>query len=97
LLHAIYAGWIIALLVWVLPGAEHNKVAVIVVMTWLIAVGGFAHVIAGSSEVFYAAFRGEVSWVAALAGFVLPSLIGNMVGGITLVAALNHAQATSGH
>ena len=24
-------------------------------------------------------------------------LIGNMVGGITLVAALNHAQATSGH
>ena len=96
LLHAIYAGWIIALLVWVLPGAEYNKVAVIVVMTWLIAVGGFAHVIAGSSEVFYAAFRGEASWADALAGFVLPALIGNMVGGITLVAALNHAQATSG-
>ncbi|MBW8771504.1 MAG: formate/nitrite transporter family protein [Gemmatimonadetes bacterium] len=95
-LHAIYAGWIIALLVWVLPGAEHNKVAVIVVMTWLIAVGGFAHVVAGSSEVFYAAWRGEASWADALAGFVLPSLIGNMVGGITLVAALNHAQATSG-
>jgi len=95
-LHAIYAGWIIALLVWVLPGAEHNKVTVIVVMTWLIAAGGFAHVIAGSSEVFYAAWRGEASWADALAGFVLPSLIGNMVGGITLVAALNHAQATSG-
>jgi formate/nitrite transporter FocA (FNT family) len=95
-LHAIYAGWIIALLVWVLPGAEHNKVAVIVAMTWLIAAGGFAHVIAGSSEVFYAAWRGEASWADALAGFVLPSLIGNMVGGITLVAALNHAQATSG-
>jgi formate/nitrite transporter FocA (FNT family) len=95
-LHAIYAGWIIALLVWVLPGAEHNKVAVIVVMTWLIAAGGFAHVIAGSSEVFYAAWRGEASWADALAGFVLPSLIGNMVGGITLVAALNHAQATAG-
>ena len=79
-LHAIYAGWIIALLVWVLPGAEHNKVAVIVVMTWLIAAGGFAHVIAGSSEVFYAAWRGEASWADALAGFVLPSLIGNMVG-----------------
>jgi formate/nitrite transporter FocA (FNT family) len=95
-LHAIYAGWIIALLVWVLPGAEHNKVAVIVIMTWLIAAGGFAHVVAGSSEVFYAAARGEASWADALAGFVLPSLIGNMVGGITLVAALNHAQATSG-
>src|SRR5690349_200438 len=95
-LHAIYAGWIIALLVWVLPGAEHNKVAVILIMTWLIAAGGFAHVIAGSSEVFYAAWRGEASWADALAGFVLPSLIGNMVGGITLVTAVNHAQATSG-
>jgi len=52
--------------------------------------------VAGSSEVFYAAARGEASWADALAGFVLPSLIGNMVGGITLVAALNHAQATSG-
>jgi formate-nitrite transporter family protein len=95
-LHAIYAGWIIALLVWVLPGAEYNKVAVIVAMTWLIAAGGFAHVIAGSSEVFYAAWRGEASWADALAGFVLPSLIGNMVGGLTLVTALNHAQATAG-
>jgi len=95
-LHAIFAGWIIALLVWVLPGAEYNKVAVIVVMTWLISAGGFAHVVAGSSEVFFAAWRGEASWADALAGFVLPSLIGNMVGGITLVAALNHAQATAG-
>jgi formate/nitrite transporter FocA (FNT family) len=97
LLHAVYAGWIIALLVWVLPEAENNKFGVIVVMTWLIAAGGFAHVVAGSSEVFYAAFRSEASWADAVAGFVLPSLIGNMVGGITLVAALNHAQATSGH
>jgi hypothetical protein len=43
------------------------------------------------------AWRGEASWADALAGFVLPSHIGNMVGGITLVTALNHAQATSGH
>jgi formate/nitrite transporter FocA (FNT family) len=28
-------------------------------------------------------------------GFLLPALIGNMLGGITLVAALNHAQATA--
>jgi formate-nitrite transporter family protein len=96
LLHAVYAGWLIALLVWVLPGADQHKFAVIVVMTWLIAVGGFAHVIAGSSEVFYAAARGEATWGQALGGFVLPALIGNMIGGITLVAALNHGQATSG-
>jgi formate/nitrite transporter FocA (FNT family) len=96
LLHAVYAGWLVALLVWMLPGAENAKVPVIIIMTWLIGVGGFAHVIAGSSEVFYAAWRGEATWAEAMLGYVLPSLIGNMVGGITLVAALNHAQATAG-
>ena len=92
LLHAVYAGWIIALLVWMLPAAETAKIPVIVLMTWLIGIGGFAHVVAGSSEVFYAAWRGEATWAQAVFGFVLPSLIGNMVGGITLVAAVNHAQ-----
>jgi formate-nitrite transporter family protein len=94
LLHAVYAGWIIALLVWMLPAAETAKIPVIVLMTWLIGVAGFAHVIAGSSEVFYAAWRGEATWGEATLGYVLPSLIGNMAGGIMLVAAVNHAQVT---
>jgi formate-nitrite transporter family protein len=96
LLHGVYAGWLIALMVWMLPAAESSKVAVIVIMTWLIGVGGFAHVIAGASEVFYAAVRGEASWSQALLGFIVPALIGNVLGGVTLVASLNHAQATSG-
>jgi len=94
LLHGVYAGWLIALLVWMLPEAD-VKFVVIVLMTWLIGVGGFAHVIAGASEVFYAAWRGEATWAQAVLGFILPALIGNMLGGITLVAALNHAQATA--
>ena len=96
LLHAVYAGWLVALLVWMLPAAETAKIPVIVLMTWLIGAGGFAHVIAGSSEVFYAAWRGEATWAQATVGYVLPSLIGNMLGGITLVAALNHAQVAEG-
>jgi formate/nitrite transporter FocA (FNT family) len=31
-----------------------------------------------------------------LLGYMLPTLVGNVLGGITIVAALNHAQATSG-
>ena len=96
LLHGIYAGWLIALMVWMLPGAETGKISVIVVMTYLVGLGGFAHVIAGSSEVFYAAWRGEAAWGQAVGGFVLPALVGNVVGGLSMVAALNHAQATSG-
>ena len=93
---AVVAGWLIALLVWMLPGGEKHKLGVIILMSWIIGAGGFAHVIAGSSEVFFAASQGEATWAQAVFGFVVPSLLGNMVGGITLVAALNHGQATSG-
>jgi formate/nitrite transporter FocA (FNT family) len=96
MLHAVYAGWLIALMVWMLPAAETAKLAVIILMTWLVGVGGFAHVIAGASEVFYAAVRGEAAWSEALAGYLVPTLTGNIVGGVTLVAALNHAQAKTG-
>jgi formate/nitrite transporter FocA (FNT family) len=95
-LHAVYAGWLIALMVWMLPGAESAKLTVIVIMTYLVGLGGFAHVIAGASEVFYAGVRGEASWGQVMGGYLLPTLVGNTAGGITMVAALNHAQATSG-
>ncbi|HEV7993398.1 MAG TPA: formate/nitrite transporter family protein [Gemmatimonadaceae bacterium] len=96
MLHAVFAGWLIALMVWMLPGAESSKLAVIVVMTWLVGVGGFAHIIAGGTEVMYGAFRGEASWSEAVSGYLLPTLVGNVLGGVTLVAALNHGQAVSG-
>lgn len=95
-LHAVYAGWLIALLVWMLPAAEGAHLGVIVLMTYLVGLGGFAHVIAGASEAFYAAARGESTWSVALGGYIFPALLGNTVGGLTMVAALNHAQATSG-
>jgi formate/nitrite transporter FocA (FNT family) len=95
-LHAVYAGWLIALMVWMLPGAESAKLPVIVIMTYLVGLGGFAHVIAGAAEVFYAGVRGEASWARIVGGYLLPTLVGNTIGGVTMVAALNHAQATSG-
>ncbi|MDQ6828593.1 MAG: formate/nitrite transporter family protein [Gemmatimonadota bacterium] len=96
MLHAVYAGWLIALMVWMLPGAETAKALVIITMTYLVGLGGFAHVIAGSTEVLYAAVRGEVPVGDVVFGHILPTLAGNVAGGITMVAALNHAQATSG-
>lgn len=96
LLHAVFAGWLIALMVWMLPGARGNRLSVIVLMTYLVGLGGFAHIIAGAGEVFYAAVRHEATWTHVVNGYLLPTLVGNMLGGVTMVAALNHAQATSG-
>jgi formate-nitrite transporter family protein len=95
LLRGIFAGWVIALLVWVLPFAETARFFVIVTLTWVIAVGGFSHVIAGAVEVIFVALSGGAPWGQAVWGYIVPALIGNILGGVSLVAVLNHAQVVS--
>jgi formate/nitrite transporter FocA (FNT family) len=92
LLRGIFAGWLIALMVWLLPAAETARVWVIIILTYVVGVFHFPHVIAGASEVFYLGASGLRGWGEVLGGFILPALIGNTVGGVTLVAALAHAQ-----
>jgi formate-nitrite transporter family protein len=91
LLKGIFAGWLIALMVWMLPAAESARSFVVIAMTYLVALGGFSHIIAGSVEVFYGVFTGGAGWGDYL-GWMLPTLAGNIIGGTTLVAALGHAQ-----
>jgi formate/nitrite transporter FocA (FNT family) len=95
-LRAIFAGWLIAILVWMLPYAESTHFFVIIMITWVIGVGHFPHVVAGAVEVFALAWAGEKPWGSVLGAFLLPTLIGNVIGGITIVAALNHAQVVAG-
>ncbi|MFA7536274.1 MAG: formate/nitrite transporter family protein [Desulfuromonadales bacterium] len=96
LISAIYAGWLIALTVWLLPFAETARVMVIIIITYLIGLGGFRHIIAGSVEVFYLVGIGAISFATYLQNFFLPTLLGNIIGGITLVAVINHAQVVAG-
>ncbi len=93
---AVFAGWLIALMVWMLPGAKNAQFSVIVVMTYLVGVAGLAHIIAGSTEAAYLVARGAATWGDYLGRFVAPTLLGNTLGGVTLVTALNHAQVTGG-
>lgn len=97
LLRAVFAGWLIALMVWMLPAAEAAHVFVIVVMTWIVGAAGLAHIIAGSTAVLYLVVVGAVGFGTYLWDFMIPTLIGNTIGGVSLAAALNHAQVVSGH
>ena len=45
---------------------------------------------------FVLAWAGERSWAEVAGRFIVPVLIGNVVGGVMLVAALNHAQVAAG-
>lgn len=96
LLRGIFAGWLIALMVWLLPFAEAARVWVIIFITYIVGLGQFSHIIAGAVEVFTVAARGEAAWLTVFGSYLLPTLIGNIIGGVTLVAALNHAQVVSG-
>jgi formate/nitrite transporter FocA (FNT family) len=95
-LRGIFAGWLIALMVWLLPFAESARVWVIIFITYLVALGQFSHIIAGAVETFTLAALGEVSWGRVFTGHIVPTLLGNIIGGVALVAMLNHAQVVAG-
>src|SRR3954454_9273915 len=96
LLRGIFGGWLIAMMVWLLPFAESARVWVIIIITYVVGLGGFSHVIAGATETMYLAFIGRISWLQCVNGYIVPALIGNTIGGVSLVAAINHAQVVAG-
>lgn len=97
LLRAILAGWIIALIVWLIPAAEGSaRLWVIVLLSYLVGVAHLSHVIAGSGESMYLVWAGEISWGRYLGGFLVPAFLGNTIGGVGLTALVNHAQVSSG-
>ena len=89
---AIAAGFLMAAMVWLMPGAEGAQLHVITLMTWLIAVGGFTHIIAGSMESYLLVFSGEWVWWRMITDFMVPVLIGNTIGGTALFALIAYAQ-----
>jgi len=92
---AILAGWLIATMVWLVAAAEQAKTFVIVLMTYLVGLGGFAHVVVGSIEALFMVFQGALPFGRYLFGFLLPTLAGNIVGGSLIFALISHAQVRS--
>ena len=93
---AIFGGWMIALMVWLMPSAHHARIWVILIITWCLAAAELTHIIAGSLDVMFAVMSGAVSWGTFVTRFAVPVLLGNSIGGIVFVAALNHAQVVHG-
>jgi formate-nitrite transporter family protein len=90
----VFAGWLIALLTWLLASTHSTgaQIALIWLCTAPISALQFRHSIAGSVEAFYRASAGEASWGSMLGNFVVPSVLGNAIGGVLLVALLNYGQ-----
>jgi formate/nitrite transporter FocA (FNT family) len=69
-----------------------GEVLMIVIVTYMIGLGGMAHVVASSTELFILVARGALGIGAAVFGGILPSLAGDMPGGTGIFAALAYAQ-----
>ncbi|HZP77957.1 MAG TPA: formate/nitrite transporter family protein [Pseudolabrys sp.] len=89
---AVSAGFLIAAMVWLLPAAGSAQFHVITLMTYLIAAGSFMHLIAGSMEAFLLLTNGEAGLSFVVLDFLIPVLIGNVIGGTALFALLSYAQ-----
>jgi formate/nitrite transporter FocA (FNT family) len=96
-LKATLAGWLIALMIWLLPFAETARVGVIALLAYMVGLGGFPHVVAGGVVTFYAVLTGGASFGGGLTQFFAPVLLGNVVGGVALVAAGAHAEFHAEH
>jgi len=97
ILRGIFAGWLIAMVVWMLAAVDTGRLAIIIIVTYIVGLAGLTHIIAGSVEVLFLVMVGYKSWLSIFIGYMLPTLIGNCIGGVALTAALNHAQSVAGH
>ena len=95
LLMGMPAGFLVASIAWILPNARGSEFWVVFLVTYVVSLGGFSHVVAGSAEAWLLMLVGKTTAGGAIGGFILPALVGNIIGGTGLFAVAAHGQVQS--
>ncbi len=94
LFSATLAGWLMALLSWMITASRDTISQV--VLTWLVtsAIGfaGLHHAISGTIEVLTGVFVGATTWYE-FGHFLLWTTLGNSLGGVVFVAVLKYGHS----
>lgn len=93
---AIFAGWMMTVMTWLLIAADSlgTRLFVIWLIGTLIVLAEFNHVVISAAEIFMAMFLGAPITIGQWFGAnFLPSLAGNIVGGVIFVTLLHYVQA----
>lgn len=93
----VIAGWLLALVAWTIEASDQaiGQIALIWGLTFLIAAANLDHCVSTTSEILSAVIDGTISathfltWLSAV-------LLGNVVGGVAIVALLNYGQVRAG-
>ncbi|HEY0388514.1 MAG TPA: formate/nitrite transporter family protein [Gaiellales bacterium] len=89
----VFGGWLVALVAWLVTASHHTigQVAIIWLLTFLLGLAHFAHCIASSDEALCAVVNGTIG-VSAYGVWLAAATIGNIIGGVVIVAVLNYGQ-----
>lgn len=94
-LSAIFAGWLITLMTWLLIASNGTlaRIFIIWIVGFLIYLDSFSHIVVASSEILIAINTGShISYLSWLYPYVPLTIIGNMIGGLFFVTILQYLQ-----
>jgi formate/nitrite transporter FocA (FNT family) len=91
---AVFAGWLVAGLVWVEHAVRDSvsRVLLVYLVIFTIPATGLFHVVVTATEVFYLAFTGSAGLLVGVTEFLVPVFLGNTLGGVVLVTLINYGQ-----
>ena len=89
----VMGGWIIAMVAWLVSGSHSitGSVMLIWLLTFVVGLGGFAHCVAASGEILAAVLRRQLTF-SQYGHWLLPAVLGNIMGGVLLVTLLEYGQ-----
>jgi formate/nitrite transporter FocA (FNT family) len=96
---AIFAGWLMAVLSWLLSSSKEtiSRILVVYIITFTVGFVGFHHSIVGSIEVFAGLiYTDKISFLDYL-NFQWITLLGNAIGGVIFVAFLRYRAFASNY
>ncbi len=94
-LSAVFAGWLITLMTWLLIASSGTLARIFIIWTvgFLIYLDSFNHIVVASSEILIAINTGShISYFPWLYPYVPLTIIGNMIGGLFFVTILQYLQ-----
>jgi formate/nitrite transporter FocA (FNT family) len=92
LIKGMPSGLLIAALVWMRPSSGESFLGLVFLVTYVIALGDFTHVVVGSCEIFLLAWSGQGGLAEMALTNIFPTLLGNVIGGTVLFALIAWAQ-----
>jgi len=93
-LRAVLTGWVVGLMIWLVASSK-DTISVffsVYALALVLPAAGLPHCIADSIELFTSLFSSDISLLQYLGSFLIPTTLGNTIGGIVLVTLLNWGQ-----